>query len=110
LREAKGGAAGRFAGFRRDRMAADENRKWAVARYVRDDQPIADARPEPARGGFSHAPRRFAHRETDVVRTFRSAREGRPEGLQYIFFLKHTLDEHTRIDGTNAGADNREQI
>jgi hypothetical protein len=26
------------------------------------------------------------------------------------FLLEHTLDEHTRIDGTNAGADNRQQI
>jgi len=44
------------------------------------------------------------------VPTFRSACEGRPEGLHCIFALERALDERTRIDGTDAGADYRQQI
>ena len=90
-------------------MTPHKHRKWSVAGLCRDDQAIADVRAQAASGGGGHASRRLADGETVVVRTFRSADGGR-KGPHDIRAVKRTIDERRRIDGTNTGLDNREEI
>jgi hypothetical protein len=115
MRKAKRSAPGGFAGRGRHWMAADHYWKWRLANFGGDDQPVADAPPQPARGRFGHPPRGFPDRETDVVRAFRPAFGGPHSptgrgGLHDVVALERARDEHTRIDGTNAGVSDGQQI
>jgi len=80
-------------------MATGHHWKWRWAGCGGDDQAVADTRPQPARGSFGHSTRGLSDSQTHVVLACRPAAA-----------LQCTLDEQAGIDGTNAGADDGQQI
>jgi hypothetical protein len=83
-------------------MTADQNWKRPISRFAGDDQPVSDARTQPASGGRGHPSRGFPDRQTHHVCG--------PKGPHYGVAGECAVDENARIDGINAGVDDGQQI